>query len=305
MSLPTLTGPLALVMLLASTARSEDAPPAGGASLQENIDAVSDAPKSAERFKFLQTAIQRFSVRVMDGDDKVPAPLIVEPLLRYQNPLTSSKDGILVAFSRGGRPDVLATLVLSGEKAAVHEFYAIGNQQVEVLRDERVLWQSPLLEHKFQDLDEVQPPAETATLRAIQMRKLAEEFEVIDDHGWKVKTRQPLRLLRQPVHRYSDANAGIIDGAVFAFVLGTDPEAELLLEAYQGDAGPRWRFAFSPQTIYALQSLRHDSVVWQVPERRVFCNSTAEQYVCPYQFAPDDVPLAGMLPESTAPARQR
>lgn len=125
------------------------------------------------------------------------------------------------------------------------------------------------------------------------MRKIAEDFNVMDDHGWTTKVRQPLRLLRQPVHRYSDAEVGIIDGAIFSYVLGTDPEANLLLEAYAATDGPRWRFTFSPQTIYGMQAFRDETMVWEIGERRIFCDSTAIQYVCPYHRA--GRPPAGRL----------
>ncbi len=294
---------LAAAVLLAWTAPgwADDAAPATTPALQENIDGEGDSAKAAQRWEFLNQGIARYAVHVM-GETIEDSPLVAMPLLRYQNPLTSSKDGILVAFSRGGRPDVLATLCIGGEKSVVHEFYSVCGDVVEVRRDGRVYWHSPKLEPKFQELTDVQAPAATEALRSIQMRKIAEEFSVMDDHGWREKTKQPLRLLRQPVHRYSDADQGIIDGAIFAYVLGTDPEADLLLEAYTTDDGPRWRFLFSPQTIYALQAYRNDSLVWEIEERRIFCNSTAVQYVCPYPFATDDVSLAGMMPESKQPA---
>ena len=36
---------------------------------------------------------------------------------------------------------------------------------------------------------------------------------------------------RRPIYRYDDSDAGIDDGAVFAFVHGTDPEVFLVLES--------------------------------------------------------------------------
>jgi hypothetical protein len=293
----------ALVELTVSSASSDDAPAKAETTvLRENIDATTDADKAAKRFQFMTTAIQRFQVHVL-GETKADSLLIAMPLLRYQNPLSSSKDGILVAFSRGGRPDCLATLSPQSETSSVHEFYNTAGEPIEVRREQSVLWSAPAIDLKWQDLAGGQPPAGTPALRVIQMRKIAEEFNVMDDHGWTTKVRQPLRLLRQPVHRYADAERGIVDGAIFSYVLGTDPEANLLLEAYQAEGGPRWRFTFSPQTIYGMQAYRDEQMVWEIPERRVFCNSTAVQYVCPYSRHPDDISLQGLMPESNAPAQ--
>ena len=33
-----------------------------------------------------------------------------------------------------------------------------------------------------------------------------------------------MRLLAQPIYRYENTKGDLIDGALFAFVLGTDPE---------------------------------------------------------------------------------
>ena len=51
--------------------------------------------------------------------------------------------------------------------------------------------------------------------------------------GWKADStdREELRLLPKPLYRYEPKAGPVIDGAVFAFVMGTDPESLLLIEA--------------------------------------------------------------------------
>ncbi|MAG94065.1 MAG: hypothetical protein CMJ48_09980 [Planctomycetaceae bacterium] len=55
-------------------------------------------------------------------------------------------------------------------------------------------------------------------------------------------TRQ-LRRLSQPIYRYESDNANLLDGAMFAFVQGTDPEVFLLLEARSKGNNHQWEFA--------------------------------------------------------------
>ena len=55
-----------------------------------------------------------------------------------------------------------------------------------------------------------------------------------------------------------------IDGGVFAFVQGTDPEAILLLEAVHADGRPRWQYAFARATSAALEARLDKPVVWEV-----------------------------------------
>src|SRR5262245_50562597 len=75
-----------------------------------------------------------------------------------------------------------------------------------------------------------QLPTEATTAEALRQERLqfmkeqAAEFEVFA--GTDAQT--PLELtpepLPQPLHRYADEKAGILDGSLFAFVIGNDPE---------------------------------------------------------------------------------
>ena len=74
-----------------------------------------------------------------------------------------------------------------------------------------------------------------------------------------------MRLLNQPVFRYSSADPGIIDGAIFVFVEGTDPEAFLQLEALQAEKRAAWRFAFSRMNHAGFTGQYKSAEVWNVP----------------------------------------
>lgn len=83
--------------------------------------------------------------------------------------------------------------------------------------------------------------AETESDRTSQMKRLAERFDA--HQFWE--ERFELRLLPKPIYRYKDAEAGIIDGGVFALVHGTNPEVLLLIEAHSNDVGaPSWKVGF-------------------------------------------------------------
>ena len=60
----------------------------------------------------------------------------------------------------------------------------------------------------------------------------------------------------------------MIDGAVFAFVHGTDPEVFLVIEIRKDKRGEiGWHYTLTPMTCWAVQVARGDSEVWSVPER--------------------------------------
>ena len=97
------------------------------------------------------------------------------------------------------------------------------------------------------------------------MRDLAGEFRAEDDfwgRGWNA-----LRLLPKPITRYGKPGQTPEDGALFAFVLGTDPEAFLFIEERKGPGGLEWQFAFAPMTCLALEAKHKDQPVWSLPYR--------------------------------------
>jgi hypothetical protein len=98
--------------------------------------------------------------------------------------------------------------------------------------------------------------------RLIQMRSLARKFQV------QIFRDPPIaaRLLPQPIHRYADEQGQIIDGALFAWVETTDPEALLAIEALpeKKDAPPRWHYRFARMTSAGIEARLDDTIVFKV-----------------------------------------
>ena len=61
------------------------------------------------------------------------------------------------------------------------------------------------------------------------MRALAQEFTGRQTNRAGVDSE--MRLLAQPIYRYENTKGDLIDGGLFVFVQGTDPEMFLLIEA--------------------------------------------------------------------------
>jgi hypothetical protein len=113
-------------------------------------------------------------------------------------------------------------------------------------------------------------PADKPAQRLIQMRRLAEQFSArLSDNP--NETDSQLRLLTQPLYRYPPDAQGAVDGAVFAFVQGTDPEVLLLIEAASDESARVWRYAVARFTHVAADVRFRDRSVWQC--------SKAEPYV--------------------------
>lgn len=198
-------------------------------------------------------------------DGKEPARPVV--VLRWANNARGSEDGTTVLYIDRGRP--LAVLDLypwAGSLA--RDFELLSNEGIVGRRKNALIWQPQKAEVQFADVPDAPPPEATAAQRLRQIRSLSGQFQSTM-LGWKSDDtdREELRLLPRPLYRYelSDdqvKDGPLIDGAVFAFVMGTDPESLLLLEAVKNGEASKWRFAFARRTSGGLEGRHRGKVVW-------------------------------------------
>ena len=66
--------------------------------------------------------------------------------------------------------------------------------------------------------------------------------------------------MSQPIHRYS--NERVIDGGVFSYAQGTNPEILLLLELVKSDDDASWHYALARMTGYPVEVHDGDEVIW-------------------------------------------
>lgn len=257
------------------------------------------ARKQAERrMEYMRQAVQRFAVTIKDQPDSKIEPQ-KELILRWSNPTTNVKDGSLGVFTHEGRPVVFVELQLHNARTMINEFARLTPARVEVrsAHDEVLVW-SPGEEHwsDFEPLPDGPQPADREPLRLIQMKRLAEGFRVVDHFGSKEIVIQDLRLMATPAYRYGGME-DVIDGAVFVFAQGTNPEAILTIEAYRDGDETGWRYAFTPSTIYELDVYVGEKVVWNKPRYMNFGTTRGPYYAFPYRRHPDDDDLQGAFPK--------
>jgi hypothetical protein len=282
------------MLLLAISASSVVLPLLGddrpGGKSAENVPDI--GPPTAEeltdqRMVFIKTALARYTIQV--GDRKEQAK-VSDPCLRWSNPLSGSKDGVLAVFTfDGGRPTAIAQFFQTGPKNWVNEFAIIAPSDVTIMHSGRPFWKPSEYICKFADVPDSPAPAAKPPLRLAQMRKIAADCSVIDDFGWEDAdiTKHNLRLLPQPVYRYSEEGT-ILDGGLFVFAVGTDPECNLLVEAYQDAKGARYRYAFAPMSIYQLEARYKDTAVWEIERRKIFGASCRKYYALTYRPVPGE-----------------
>jgi len=194
--------------------------------------------RSAQRLKIMRRAIEDFQLSSSEIEDDSLLKFTDHPLLRYNDQSREAGPGIkgvldatVWRLGATGRPKAILTLEIyqvdQGRPLLTYEFVSLSPQKFEMKNARGVRWLPHSTDLEMDVFDNGPPPADTPRGRLAQLRELARRFTATEQLN---EEKIPLRMLAQPIDRYSDAAAGIDDGAAFAFVNGTNPEMGLLLE---------------------------------------------------------------------------
>lgn len=212
---------------------------------------------------YLEESVGWYELHPAEGEE----PLEPHIALRWDNQVRGqgSAVGLTVLWADDVRPHaIVAIFPWSG--LIMHECDLLAREaKLIARRDGRVVWQPQEVGLEFKPVPDAPPPAASPTRRRLQLKQLASQFEATM-LGWKAddSDRQELRMLPQWLYRYGREGSDCLDGALFAYVMGTDPEAVLLLEAYRtGNGEYQWQYAFVRRTSGALEARWKGDVVWQ------------------------------------------
>ncbi len=203
----------------------------------------------------------------------------VMPVLRWANNARGSEDGVTLLFVHDGLP-LAAACAYPWAKRLEHDFESLSRNKIVGRREGVIFWQPQEPAVKFADIPDAPAPEATRPARMRQLKVLAERFQATM-MGWKSDStdREELRLLPRPLYRYDPKTGDVLDGAVFAFVMGTDPEVLLQIEAVKSGGKTIWQYAFSRRTSGRLEGRLDKAVVWSAerfpvqtdPRRPHFC----------------------------------
>lgn len=245
---------LALLLAIAGHGRSAD----------ESADGDGAPPEQ----KWLQALFHEDAADyefTLDEERSQPLKFVDKPVFHWKQ--DDDWRGDVFVWTYQGRPEIVGCILASrkeGDSRTIgHEFHSLALKPLPKVPTIAGSWQTKegvsLL-----PVDAAPKPAETESLRLAQLRKLAREFTVSMDHEgrpWE------LRLLPQPLYRYSSPDRGVIDGAIFAHVWtkGTDPEFLLVLECRKDGPDSSWFWIPVKFTTRALTVTRSDQQVWSCP----------------------------------------
>jgi len=222
-------------------------------------------PKHEQLLQEINLAEARHWEMWLDPERTKKAELIEKPVSVWTNPTTTYgvQHGSVFVWAHEGRPMVIGSIfahpVGKGKRKLIHEFHSLAPAALSaVCSDEQNSVWEPAGGLKLEPLPESPRPDAAAGKRLLQMRTIGREFggHTVD---WR-KQRWELRLQPQPLYRYDQPQAGVLDGALFSLVsnAGTDPEVFLLLEA----RAEGWHFAllrFADSNLYVT---RKEKEIW-------------------------------------------
>jgi hypothetical protein len=187
----------------------------------------------------MKSTIDDFKVSSNSELPKSALTFAKTPLLRYNDEARGFLDAAVWRLGETGRPTAFLTIELyrAGESSALltYEFISLSPAEFSMFSTRGVRWSPSQTDLKMAPLPDAPAPADSARGRLPQLRQLARRFAVHEDHaGNKVECR----LMPAPIDRYADPDHKIVDGAVFAFATGTNPELGLLLET----DGKEWTY---------------------------------------------------------------
>jgi hypothetical protein len=247
------------------------------AQAQEAVDG-NDEEARKQRLEFMKGLRSQFEL-FNNQDSDQPLKVVDEPILRFTNPIRNFfSDGGLFLWLDGKRPAAIATVSIRGNGSVWFETASLCPRPLRCLRKSNDYWMPQSASLTEQRLTDAPDPGASPSSRLTQMRRLCEQFAIRTEPRDEQPVR--LRLMPQPVYRFDDEAAQIIDGALFAFTETTDPEVVVLLEAVQpmGAEKVYWRFSAAKMTSRPVVAERNDKVIWSVPSYWLNPRSISDAY---------------------------
>lgn len=276
---PCFSSVLALVALTLTTSAQGQT---GQLSKKDKADEL-----SAQRLELMQKKVAL--VKVKSGEKNFPVEFVPKAIFRYSDPARGYVAAAVWKLGETGRPRALLTTelhrFLQGSPRIVYEYLSLIASPFSAVGGD-CRWEPAGTALEFKPIPDAEAPEETPQRRLLQVRALAKRFggnEVV--HGQQCE----LRLLPQPIDRYTPSPGARSDGAVFLLAFGTNPEIALFIES----DGTAWNFGAGRLTAAATVTLTLDgSTAWEGAAVR---NAIDSPYTA--SSAPADIP--GIAPDGS------
>lgn len=223
------------------------------------------------RWNALYDARAKAIVAAEDREVALPLELHPQSILRYTNPQRPNvQHGSVNVWTDKGVPHIIGAIWSAEDRKnreqrnLCYEFHSLSAAPLKVtMENTKVRWEPRASGVEWITLKNVPAPPATRALRLTAMRRITAEWTAT---GLATEEAE-LRLLPQPLYRYPEMVEGPLDGAIFAFVVGTDPELFVVLEASKDRPGisDGWRISPARLTGTPLTLKRKNETLWSSP----------------------------------------
>jgi hypothetical protein len=226
------------------------------------VPASNATPEKGKWIPLFERHAGEYAIHV-GPDAKENARRLDEPVLRWWQPVRGGDDGALYLWVRDGRPVAAVTFFTfklpEGTRWVTHEHHSFAAEPVEATWKEKIVWRTSRPGLDYKPIPNAPVPAANPPARLRQLQALVRDFSAntVDDKG----SKWPLRPLVKPLYRYE----GKTDGALFALVQGTDPEAFVIIEVRGEGQSARWEYAAARFTDLELHVRYKDLEVFSGP----------------------------------------
>ncbi len=245
-------GPLAALLTLAMTALSDE-----------------DSPKKAETSQAVKEArehMSEFNVLSLVKGREAPIDMLPNPLLTYGDAARNNEAGTLWAWGKSGRPVAFVELYrnVGKDQPWVHALTMTSPELIQLKAPTGQRWTPKKSHFALRDVPGAPDVGGQPAVRLRQMKEISRRFEAHE--FWDPNnSRFEMRLLVQPVHRYQDDAAKLIDGTVFVLAHGTNPEVLVQIEAHATQQPPRWSYSLARLGSAELHVSIDSKEVWTEP----------------------------------------
>jgi hypothetical protein len=232
---------------------------------QKPAETPADSKNIEYALKLTVAAAGEYEIKVGEGETAKGLEMMKEPVLKWSNPDRGEIHGNVFLWTRDGRPLVVGSLHkwFSPFTHMSHEFHSFAEEPLAARFHGKEVWETSEPGVHFADVPGAPAFAAGEAQQLLQMKQLAKEFSGSKSGEREDPKAIELRLLTQPIHRYSAPKQGLLSGGLFALVHGTDPEIFLLIEARGKDAATaRWQYAATRMTGVTVLLRHKDQKIW-------------------------------------------
>ncbi|MDA1054066.1 MAG: hypothetical protein O3C40_26760 [Planctomycetota bacterium] len=231
-----------------------------GMAVAQEEDRVDSAKARAARLASMKGSLEDIELTITLNGANEKLTRVEEPIQRWNNPVVQISDATVFVWTLGGLPTVIAQVAELFDGDLWQEFQSLSPESLDGRYGNESFWAPTSDGIRWMSASIAGLPAETTEARLIQMRRVVQRLQASDLFEFKKPSR--LRLLSTPLYRYSAPKAGVLDGAIFSFALGTDPEVMVIVEAHKDRDAHKWMMAFARMTGFACTVTLDEKEIW-------------------------------------------